>query len=81
MASTATCPSNMRVYQFHHPRKFTSRILPLVIENRLYIICDWLKLPRLDSNQNTEIQSLVSYQLDDRANVTRDSRASSHLPS
>ncbi len=28
-------------------------------------------LPRLDSNQNTEIQSLMSYQLDDRASKTK----------
>ena len=27
-------------------------------------------LPRLDSNQDTKIQNLVSYQLDDRANST-----------
>ena len=29
-------------------------------------------LPRLDSNQNTEIQSLMSYQLDDRAVITKE---------
>lgn len=38
-------------------------------------------LPRLDSNQDNEIQNLGSYQLDDRANPTRDFRASNYLSS
>ena len=34
-----------------------------LVQGRVY------SLPRLDSNQNTEIQSLMSYQLDDRAKI------------
>ena len=59
------------------------RNLPIVkvfFEQEIVVFID-LKLPRMDSNHDSQIQNLKSYRLDDRAIIiTRDSFLSSYPP-